>query len=428
MGLIRRITRITLLPLVASIASAQNIASDVDAAIEIDVTTDVTTTNIDGNADTTNVPVEKEETDTGTAPNYTPQECNLWLSTIVNADADGSEGLSETEYHSFLSSINDPPYISEYFTKYQGFDNLPWVFRVVHKSLACHCEKLGRGEECCEGDNAEVLLLGLDSTSTDPAGDVAGAEEYKDLVCQQLSYVLARSISSPNPTSEPTESPTALPSGDPSSSPTKAPTTNAPSKAPTTPSPTISPVTLAPVVTLSPVEAPKPSSEPTNVPSISMKPSLGKVILKVLDAETGTGETGDDKMGVGGIIAIFIALLAIVIAILALIAYRRKQEDDRLKEFAGDQAPEADLEAPLPVADEKALGPEPETSPEPDPAAEPNDDDDSSAPSIWSEGEENEGGADELLDNDDIVGNTVGSSLAAMGAAGAAVATLNKSQ
>eukprot|EP00581_Thalassiosira_minuscula_P004316 CAMPEP_0183747744 /NCGR_PEP_ID=MMETSP0737-20130205/67411_1 /TAXON_ID=385413 /ORGANISM="Thalassiosira miniscula, Strain CCMP1093" /LENGTH=967 /DNA_ID=CAMNT_0025983461 /DNA_START=817 /DNA_END=3721 /DNA_ORIENTATION=- len=139
---------------------------------------------------------------------YTPKECSSWISTLKSADKDFSDSVSESEYYSFLSSIQDPLYISEYFKSYAGFDELPWPFRVVHKSLSCHCEKLGFGDECCEGDSSEIVLIGLDTASTNNEMD----EEYTDLFCQQIAYVLARSVPKPPPTfSASTPAPSLLP-------------------------------------------------------------------------------------------------------------------------------------------------------------------------------------------------------------------------
>eukprot|EP00580_Thalassiosira_gravida_P007012 CAMPEP_0201634416 /NCGR_PEP_ID=MMETSP0493-20130528/7351_1 /ASSEMBLY_ACC=CAM_ASM_000838 /TAXON_ID=420259 /ORGANISM="Thalassiosira gravida, Strain GMp14c1" /LENGTH=229 /DNA_ID=CAMNT_0048106259 /DNA_START=54 /DNA_END=743 /DNA_ORIENTATION=- len=181
-----------------------------------DTTTDATTDVITTNATTP----EPESESIITAPIYTDEECNGWITSLVSADLDSSNGLSESEYKSFLSNIQDPPYIAEYFKSYDGFDNLPWVFRVVHKSLACHCEELGFGDGCCEGDNAEVLLNGLSDGNNDgdipleASKDSPGVEEeiYKHLFCQQIAYVLTKSVPKPQPTIWPTDKPTRSPS------------------------------------------------------------------------------------------------------------------------------------------------------------------------------------------------------------------------
>ena len=48
-----------------------------------------------------------------------------------------------------------------------SFEDLPWLFKVVHKvvhkSLACRCQDLMRGDGCCDGYLTEVSFLGLRS-------------------------------------------------------------------------------------------------------------------------------------------------------------------------------------------------------------------------------------------------------------------------
>ncbi|KAL9185296.1 hypothetical protein ACHAXT_003073 [Thalassiosira profunda] len=326
-------------------------------------------------------PTEPE--DTGTPPNYTEEQCNYWLDLIVASDASGTGGLNEGEYHAFLSSIADPPYIAEYFTAYEGFDELPWIFRVVHKSLSCHCEKLGYGAECCEGDNAEVLTVGMEDRDL---GTTPAEEEYHDLVCQQISYVLDRTIESPQPTKAPTPPPTGAPSA--------MPVTQAP-------------VTAAPVV--------------TPAPTVSVAPTAGDVIPP-LEKELPEEDSG---LSTGAIVGIVLALLALLLAIIALILYRRHLERQRLRAFAGDQMDE-DLESPEAADEGEAPLPEPEANDEPQPEPEPEADDESSAPSVWSGSEAEETGEMGMVDADDqAVGVTAGSSLAAMGAAGAAAANLS---
>lgn len=377
-----------LLPLVVPFVQSQGVIDTVIA--------NATTVNA-------NATIE-EDVDTGTAPDYTPEECTMWLNGIVSSDADSSNGLSEPEYHEFLTSIPEPPYISEYFEKYDNFDDLPWPFRVVHKSLACHCEKLGYGEDCCKGGRAELLLLGLDTSANDMTSTEA---EYKDLVCQQISYILSRSVPSPAPTDSPTESPSKSPSGSP---------TETPSASPVTPTPTASPVV--------------PVGDPTDPPSVSLGPTITitQVIVPVVAPPPSDVEKKDDGLGTGGIIGIIVAILLALLAIIALVAYRRKLERDRLKQFAGEQVPEADLESPEPAAEASMPEPEPETSPEPEPAPEPDEDDESSAPSVWSESNADEEGRDQILDGDDPdVRVTAGSALAAMGAASTVASNLMSS-
>jgi len=296
------------------------------------------------------------------APIYTPEQCDSWVDFLLSSDEDSSNGLSEKEYHSFLSSIVDPPYISEYFGRYDSFDQLPWVFRVMQKSLACHCEMLGLGGKCCEGDNAEVLLLGLNSSPNlrNSAGD-----EYKDLFCQQIAYVLTKAISSPVPTARPSARPTESPSARPSARPTE--------------SPSVQEVT----------------------PEVKARSEGGDQI------EEGNG------LSTGAIVAIVIGVIAVIIVAIALVAiHRQKEEESRVREFAGDEAPESDLEVPVPVPVVTA------------PAEEKEDDDDSAAPSVWSGDEADDAGV-ELHEDQEDRGATAGSALAAMGAASTVTARIS---
>jgi len=379
-------------------------------------TTDVTATNAAINTDDTATNATTPDA-TVSAPIYTPQECNSWINTLISSDDDGSSGLSEKEYHKFLSSIDYPPYISEYFKSFKGFDQLPWVFRVVHKSLACHCEKLGMGEECCEGDDAEVLLLGLLEGSNGVTTERGVKEEYKDLFCQQISYILTKSVPSPAPTAGPTVSPTKSPSAGPTSSPSASPVSSSPTNS-SSATPSVTVVLTDPEVTATP-KAPELSGAPSDTPSVSLIPTAPRPVVgskKVMGTEPEEEEKG---LGIGGIIGIFVAILALIIGVLAFVAYRRRiHEEEQLRKFAGDQAPEDDLEAPTAVEEGPEQAPPPQAAPEVGaPGQEPDEDDESSAPSIWSESSEGEETLDDLHEGYEDPGVTAGSALAAMGAA-----------
>ena len=71
---------------------------------------------------------------------------------MITEDGDGSSGLSEEEeFHAFIAGVADA----------SSFEELPWLFKVVHKSLVCRYQVLGLGDRCCEGDLVEVSFLGL---------------------------------------------------------------------------------------------------------------------------------------------------------------------------------------------------------------------------------------------------------------------------
>jgi len=419
-------------PLVVTLAQAQIDTEDTAAVTAFDdptltnatlgdvIITNATTANATTTeANTTEALITEPPTTGPTAPeivqspSYTVEECNQWISTLISKDVDGSNGLSAPEYFSFLSGIEDPPYISEYFQEFDSFDQLPWVFRVVHKSLSCHCEKLGMGGGCCKGGNAQVQLLGLD---TDGKTRNSVEEEYKDLFCQQISYVLTNSVRSPAPTSEPTQSPTKSPSFSPTASPSKSP-----SAGPTA-SPSLGPVTI--ITTKSPSES--PTSKPTVAPTISSIPTVlvNNDKLRV-ETQGDRDEEDDGVLGYPAIIGIVVAILLLLVVLIALVVYRRRQtEQDQLRKFAGNQAPEADLEDPPTVDLAPERVPAPQMAPEVGaPGEAPDEDDESSAPSVWSESD-NEDALDELHDDHEDPGATAGSALAAMGAASTVTARI----
>jgi hypothetical protein len=119
---------------------------------------------------------------------YTTDQCDEWLSAALTSDTDASSGLSEDEFYNLLSSISTPSYIAEYFSTFDTFADLPWIVRVVHKTLACNCVRLGEGEDCCEGEDAEIILDGLDSVEI--RNDLQN--EYRNFVCQQIGFVAAQ--------------------------------------------------------------------------------------------------------------------------------------------------------------------------------------------------------------------------------------------
>ena len=131
----------------------------------------------------------------------------------------------------------------------------------------------------------------------------------------------------------------------------------------------------------------------------------------------------------GGIIGIILAILVLLAAIIALMAYKRKLERDRIRKLA-ESSPEADLEAQADAAEDAEPVAEPEPANEPEPEDAPEEDDESSAPSVWSESDAEEDGAKEMLDTgnmDESDKVTAGSALAAMGAASTVATSLMSS-
>lgn len=413
---------LAIVPLVLPAAQAQNAILDaLKANAAAAAAGDATTTENPINAisaamgsgnDSTATATTTQSAQTVAAPDYEEEQCDSWISVLAASDGDASGGLSGEEYLTFLSGITDPPYVGAYFQDFSGYSQLPWTFRVIHKTLACHCEQLDMGPQCCKGAKAEVLVMGLggDATAVVPTTRDTTQTEYRDMFCQHIAYALSRSVPSPAPTQDP--APIVVPVPEPVPEPV--------TPAPVTPGPSASPIgesTAAPVV-VEPAVTPAPSLQPTPTPPAP---------AEVVKLETVTPPE-DDGLGTGGIIGIIAVILIAVLAVIAMVAYRRKMERDRLRRFAGDQAPEGDLEAPPPsmAMDGPGLDPQPTPAKEPRMGEVPEEDDESSAPSVWSESDhDDEDGSTNIHDaNEGEDKVTAGSALAAMGAASTVAANL----
>lgn len=144
-------------------------------------------------------------------------------------------------------------------------------------------------------------------------------------------------------------------------------------------------------------------------------------------AARATPEPTSSGLSTGAIVGIILAIVLIPIAIIAMYArHKRQQEKERLRRLAEYEDAKRDIEAAPPaVPDEPEYVPEPEPEQEPGMGAGPEEDEESDEPSVWSESSE-ESGFDE---EDRIVENeanavpeaTTGSALAAMGTIGAVV-------
>ena len=246
-------------------------------------------------------------------------DCNIFLSQLVSSDVDSSNGVSESEYHSFLVSIEDPTYVAQYFEDYPSFGSLPWVFRVVHKSLACHCQQLGLGDNCCKGRDAEISLLGLDDDVTGDAAQISELEEYRVLVCQQIAFVLAKSVpntmnttmsaASTNTTTNTTTTTVENPMGSTAQVPNPTPTDVTMSAASTNTTTTTTTTTAEDSVG-STAQVPNPT--PTDVaPSTGISTSNGDTAIdeSIVGEQANDMGSGGSGLGAGGIIGIVVAVL-----------------------------------------------------------------------------------------------------------------------
>lgn len=131
-----------------------------------------------------------------TVPTYTPEECDVWLAGGSAFDADASGGLSSDEYFAVLSSLG-------LTTVATSYSDLAFDDKMVFSSLACSCVSLGMGEDCCSGDDAEIPLSVL-TTVGDPAVDA-----YKADLCNLLASVIFEETTAPVPAPGATLSPVA---------------------------------------------------------------------------------------------------------------------------------------------------------------------------------------------------------------------------
>lgn len=354
------------------------------------------------------------------APALESGDCNVFLAQLVSSDLDSSNGVSESEYHSFLLGIEDPTYVAEYFEGYQSFGELPWVFRVVHKSLACYCQQLGLGDNCCKGTDAEISLLGLVDDVMGDAEQISELEEYRVLVCQQIAYVLAKSVSNPIIAAE------GLTAQVPNPTPSDVASTNATTNTastipvPTTadgstvqmPNPTPSATTTSNIdpSAIAPSTATSNTEPSATVPSDSAPSTMATSDGGAETNATMVGEQAGDTGQVGGIgkwgiVGIILAVM-ICCVVCVLLEVSRDLERFLVK------SPTSDVEAPPLSVEERDLKPQPTAK----------DDDGSSVSSGFSEEEVD----DELLFVEDEEGKraTAGSALAAMGAASTVAATL----
>lgn len=177
---------------------------------------------------------------------YTPQQCNSWITTALTT-ANGNDGLSQSDYLTFLKSIS-PPYVSQYFASFPSFAELPYDARISNKILSCSCASLPGYDKdtCCSGDDVKMPLAGFRSGSTAAAYDAASDntstnnnnEEEEDVIAiskEELDYRIYFCEILGNLVSRVPIVPTTNPTLTISSSPSVTRSSSAPSQSPPTP-------------------------------------------------------------------------------------------------------------------------------------------------------------------------------------------------
>ncbi|KAL3804542.1 hypothetical protein HJC23_002581 [Cyclotella cryptica] len=302
---------------------------------------------------------------------FNSDQCSYWLFTAQASDSDASGGLSPDEYYTFLTSIDDPPYIDKYFEGYPDFSSLPWKYRVLYKTMTCNCMRLGQGANCCTGPDAEAMF---DMPNN--------ATVYANLLCQQIQFLVSQ-VEEPVQADVPLETPP-------------------------------------------PTPAPQGVDESISTDGVVNEPvaSTGTV------TETEPEDAGSGGLGAGAVVGyVFAVFIPLCAGCFIFLHQRKLEEEKRLREFAGEAAKEDALanfdaaDAELHPTLEPVTEPEEETTDQQifdekkDSNDKNNDSDDGS--SVWSDGDGKEEGEKEIIvdENEDTQKQTVGSALAAMGVA-----------
>eukprot|EP00984_Skeletonema_dohrnii_P013533 scaffold5597_cov154-Skeletonema_dohrnii-CCMP3373.AAC.2 len=391
------------LQLLSTIATCFVLSSGRSNAQIIDDSSNVITTTVATSSSTTIIsptlpPAPAPEPEpTTTSSSYSPEQCNAWITTALSADTTNSNGLSQTEYLTFLQSVK-PPYVGQYFASFASFSDLPFTAKIINKIISCACTSLPGydANTCCSGSNAELPLAGFNSTTTN---STISEDElaYQTFFCETMGNLVSTVPVLP------TMSPTLRPSIS-----------------------TAPPVSEAPTITSSAAvsDAPTTSSSPTssNIPSQSPTKSPSKIVIPPIITDPDDGGLSPGAWA-GIILAI---LLAILVAILLIVHYRRKEEE-RLREFAG----EGDEVGFVPVDDDYIEPQEEEEEQQLHDDKEEGKDDASEAssePSVWSESDEKEKSMDNDNDDDEEEQKvTEGSDVAAMGVASTVVRQISSS-
>lgn len=124
-----------------------------------------------------------------TVPEYTIDDCNGWIEDANSYDADASGGLNQEEYYNWLVG-------SGLISADASFEEIALPLKVSFLGLACECQALGYGEDCCTGADAEFPISDINGSDI-----TATAAEIKGYMCDNLATtVLASLPPTPSPT------------------------------------------------------------------------------------------------------------------------------------------------------------------------------------------------------------------------------------
>lgn len=115
-------------------------------------------------------------------PEYTSEDCDGWIDDAASYDADGSGGLNQSEFYAWLQGTG-------LVSSDASFQDMAWPLKVAFLGLACECQALGYGEDCCTGDDAQFPISDITSDSMSSA-----AAEIKGYMCDNLATTILSTL------------------------------------------------------------------------------------------------------------------------------------------------------------------------------------------------------------------------------------------
>ncbi len=208
--------------------------------------------------------------------------------------ADENDMLTKDAYF-FFGDIMSNQWFSDSGIK--GYTDLPFDMKFAFVTLACQCKSLGGGEDCCQGDNAELNVDGANGQEVSQA-----QRDYLNDICSLTFSTIG--LDRLNPTA-----------GD-------MPTTAQP--------------------TTQPPPAPSPSPPPTTQQTATPPPTEKVAINLPADPSVPGG------IGPGGIAGVSLAAAALLTLILFLIGRRKEEEmkhEENLDDIEADDNMKVDVNA-----------------------------------------------------------------------------------
>ncbi len=117
-----------------------------------------------------------------TVPEYSSEDCDGWIDDANSYDADGSGGLNQSEYFAWLQGTG-------LVSSDASYQDMAWPLKVAFLGLACECQALGYGEDCCTGDNAQFPISDITGDSMTSA-----AAEIKGYMCDNLATTILSTL------------------------------------------------------------------------------------------------------------------------------------------------------------------------------------------------------------------------------------------